>query len=146
MYLQRASLLDFGVRWRNQQQLQVMVPLSFTHGNSRTVNSKGGKQWHSWLRHRATSWKVVDWFPDCVTGILHSYNSSRCTMALRSTQPQTEMSTRYVYWGVKAADAYSWQPYHFHVPTVLKSGSLNLLESSEPVHACTWIALPLTLQ
>jgi hypothetical protein len=26
--------------------------------------------------------------------------------------------------------------YHLHVPTVLKSGSLNLLEPSGPVHAC----------
>jgi hypothetical protein len=30
--------------------------------------------------------------------------------------------------GVKAAGAYGWQPCHLHVPTVLKSGSLNLLE------------------
>jgi hypothetical protein len=30
------------------------------------------------------------------------------------------------------------------VPIVLKYGSLNLLEPSGPVEACTWIALPLT--
>jgi hypothetical protein len=30
------------------------------------------------------------------------------------------------------------------VPTVLKSGSLNLLEPSGPVQACNGIALPLT--
>jgi len=29
------------------------------------------------------------------------------------------------------------------VPTVLKSGSLNLLEPSRPVQACNGIALPL---
>ena len=46
--------------------------------------------------------------------------------------------------GVKAAGAYDWQPYHLHVPIVLKSGSLNLLESSGPVQACNGIALPLT--
>ena len=34
-------------------------------------------------------------------------------------------------------------PYHLHLPTVLKSGSLNLLEPSGPVQACTAIALPL---
>jgi hypothetical protein len=45
--------------------------------------------------------------------------------------------------GVKAADAYGWQPCHLHVPTVLKSGSLNLLESSGPVKACNGIALTL---
>ena len=31
--------------------------------------------------------------PDGVTGIFHSYNSSGCTMALRSTQPLAGMST-----------------------------------------------------
>ena len=31
------------------------------------------------------------------------------------------------------AGAYDWQLYKFHVPIVLKSGSLNLLEPSEPV-------------
>ena len=32
------------------------------------------------------------------------------------------------------------QPYYIHVPTVLKSGSLNLLETSRPVQACNGIA------
>jgi hypothetical protein len=45
--------------------------------------------------------------------------------------------------GLKAAGAYCWQPYHLHVPTVLESGSLNLVELSKPAHqACNWIALP----
>jgi len=35
------------------------------------------------------------------------------------------------------------KPYYFHVPIVLKSGSLNLLEPSGPVQACNGIALPL---
>ena len=47
--------------------------------------------------------------------------------------------------GVKAACAYGWQPYHFHVPIVLKSESLNLLEFIGPVRACNGIALPLPL-
>jgi hypothetical protein len=46
--------------------------------------------------------------------------------------------------GVKAAGAYGWQLYHLHVPTVMKSGSLNLLEPSGPVQACTRIALLFT--
>ena len=45
--------------------------------------------------------------------------------------------------GVKAGGAYGWQTYHFHVPIVLKSGSVNLLEPSGPVQACNGIALPL---
>ena len=57
--------------------------------------------------------------------------------------PLTEMSTRNISWGVNAAGSYGWQPYHLHVSIVLKSGSLNLLESSGPVQACNGIALPL---
>jgi len=34
--------------------------------------------------------------------------------------------------------------YHLHVPIVLKSGSLNLLEPSGHVQACIGIALPFT--
>jgi hypothetical protein len=70
-------------------------------------------------------------------------------MALGSTQPLTEISTRNISWGggggVNAAGAYGCQPYHLHVPIVLKSGSLNLLESSGPVQACNGTALPFYL-
>jgi len=66
-------------------------------------------------------------------------------MTLGLTQSLTEMSTRNISWGVKAASAYGSQPYHLHVPIVLKSGSLNLLEPSGPVQACNGIALPLPL-
>jgi len=62
-------------------------------------------------------------------------------MALGLTQPLTEMSTRNISCGVKAAGAYGWQPYHLHVPIVLKSGSLNLLKPSGPVQACNGTAL-----
>jgi len=63
-------------------------------------------------------------------------------MALGLTQPLTEMSIRNISWGVKAAGAQGWQPYHLHVPIVLKSGILNVLELSGPVQACNGIALP----
>jgi hypothetical protein len=39
---------------------------------------------------------------------------------------------------------FHWQPYHFHVPIVLQSGCLNLMEPSEPVQACNWNALAFT--
>ena len=55
-------------------------------------------------------------------------------MALGLTQPLTEMSTRNISWGVKAAGAYGRQPYHLHVPIVLKSGSLNHLGPSGPIY------------
>ena len=35
--------------------------------------------------------------------------------------------------------------YHLHVPIVLKTGSLNVLDPTGPVQACNGIALPLTL-
>jgi len=59
----------------------------------------GGTWWVSWLRHCATSWKVAGLIPDGVIGILHWQNPSSCTMALGSTQPLTEMSTRNISWG-----------------------------------------------
>ena len=92
------------------------------------------------LRHCATSRKIAGSIPDGVIVIFHWHNPSGRTMTLGSTQPLTEMSTRNISWGVKAASAYGWQPYHLHVPTVLKSGSLSLLEHSGPVQACNGIA------
>jgi len=59
------------------------------------------------------------------------------------TQPLTEMSTRNISWGVKAADAWGWQTYHLQVQNVLKSG--NILEPLGPVQACNVTALPLPL-
>ena len=46
---------------------------------------------------------------------------------------------------IKAGCAYGSQPYHLLVPTVLKSGTLNLLEASETVQVCNGIALPFTI-
>jgi hypothetical protein len=56
--------------------------------------------------HFATSRKVAGSIPDGVIGIFHWFNPSGRTMALGSTQPLTEMSTRNVFWGMKAAGAY----------------------------------------
>jgi hypothetical protein len=89
--------------------------------------------------HCATSRKVAGSIHDGVTGIFHWHNPSGRTMVLGLTQLLTEMSTTYISWWVKAAGAYGWQPYNLHVPIVLKSGSLNLLEPSGPVQACNGI-------
>jgi hypothetical protein len=88
-----------------------------------------GTRWRSWLRHCATSRKVAGSISDGVIGIFHWHNHSSRTMTL----------------GVKASGAYGWQTYLFHVLIVLTSGSLNLLEPSGPVQACTGVALPLPL-
>jgi hypothetical protein len=100
-----------------------------------------GTRWHSWLRHCATSRKVAGSIRDNVNGIFHWHNPSGRSMVLGSTQPRTEMSTRNIFWGLKAAGAKGWQPYHIHMSTVLKSGNFNLLEPSGPVQACNRIAL-----
>jgi hypothetical protein len=83
------------------------------------------------LRYCDTSRKVAGSIPDVVIGIFHWHNPSGRTMVLGSTKPLTEISTRNISWGVKAAGAYVWQPYHLHVPIVLKSGSLNLNLNSQ---------------
>jgi hypothetical protein len=59
--------------------------------------------WRSWLRHCATSRKVAGSIPDVVIGIFHWLNPFGRTMALGSTQPLTELSTKNISWGVKAA-------------------------------------------
>jgi len=102
----------------------------------------GARGRRSWLRHCATSRKVVGSIPDGVIGIFHCHNPSGRTMTLGLTQPLTEMSIRNISWVVKAPGALGWH-YYLHVPIVLKSGSLNLLEPSGPVQACNGVALPL---
>jgi hypothetical protein len=58
-----------------------------------------------WLKYCATNRKDAGSIPDGVIGIFYWYNPSDRTMALGSTQPLTEMSTRSISWEVKAAGA-----------------------------------------
>ena len=53
--------------------------------------------WRSWLRHCATSRKVVGSIPDGVTGIFW-HNPSGCTMTRGLNQPLIEISTRNISW------------------------------------------------
>jgi hypothetical protein len=48
----------------------------------------------SWLRYCATIRQAAGLTPDCVNVIFHCHNPSGCTLALGSTQPLTEMSTK----------------------------------------------------
>ena len=89
--------------------------------------------------------KVAGSVPESIFGFFRWHNPSVRTMTLGSTQPLTEISTRNISWRVKAAGAYSWQPYHLHVPTVLKYGNPNLVEPSGPVQTCRGTAFPLPL-
>jgi len=65
----------------------------------------GGTRLRSWLRHCATNRKVEGSIPDGVIGIFHWHNPAGRTVALGLSQPLTEMSTRNISWGVKAARA-----------------------------------------
>jgi len=64
-------------------------------------------------------------------------------MALESTQLLTEVSG--IFPGGKGGRCVGLTTKRTHVPIVLKSGSLNLLEPSGPVQACTGITLRLPL-
>jgi len=51
------------------------------------------------LKHCATSRKVAGSIPDGVNGIFYWHNPSGRTMAMGSTRPLTEMSTRNTVFG-----------------------------------------------
>jgi hypothetical protein len=61
----------------------------------------GSTRWRSSLRHCTASRRVTGSIPDRVTGICHWHNPFGHTMALGSTQPLTEMSTRNISMGGK---------------------------------------------
>jgi hypothetical protein len=56
-------------------------------------------RWRNLLRHCATSRKVAGSICDGVIEIFHWPNRSGHAMAVGSTQPVTEMSTRDIFWG-----------------------------------------------
>jgi hypothetical protein len=74
---------------------RVGLQIIFTHYST----SIRRMRWRNWLRHCATSRKVVGYIPDGVTGIFSD-------IILGLTQPLTEMSTRNNSWGVKADSAW----------------------------------------
>ena len=65
-------------------------------------------------------------------------------MALGSTQPPTEMSTRNISWG-KGGRCVRLTNLPPPCAVVTKSWNLNFLEPSGPVQACNGTALPLRL-
>jgi hypothetical protein len=65
-------------------------------------NSCMGTQWHSWLRHCTTNQKVMGPIPRLLMVSLEFFFDiilPSHTMALASTQPLTEMSTRNISFG-----------------------------------------------
>ena len=87
-------------------------------------------RWHSWLRCCPTKLKVAGLVLAGIIEIFNRFNPSDRTMALVSTQPLAEMSTSGISWRVTVVGVWGWQRYHFHVPIVKKSGTLNFVEPS----------------
>jgi len=87
----------------------------------------------------ATNRKVVGSLPASVIGIFHFDR----TMALGSTQPLTEMSTRSIFWGGKGGRCVRLTTLPPSCAVVMKSGNLNFLEPSGPLQICNGTALPL---
>ena len=112
------------------QDIYIELPTSLLYYR---ILSERGTMWHSWLRHCDTSRKVTG---SIVDGVIIFPGAP---YLLELIQPLTEINTRNISWGVKAAGTWGWQPYHLHVPIILNSGSLNLLEVSRPVQACNGI-------
>jgi hypothetical protein len=55
-----------------------------------------GTRWHSWSMHYATSRKIACSIPDEIIEFFNWPNPSSRTMAVESTQPLTEITTRYL--------------------------------------------------
>ena len=105
----------------------------------------GDTRWRTWLRHCATSRKVAGTIPSVVTGIFHWHNPSGPHYGPGVDSVSNRNEYQEYFLEAKAAGTYFWQPYHLHVPIVLKSGSLSLLEPTGPVQACNGNALPFLL-
>jgi len=78
----------------------VIIPTKLP-GIAVSIIQCGGMSWCSWLRHYNTSQKVVGLIPDGVIRISHLLNPSDRTLALGSTQPPTDMSTKECFLGGK---------------------------------------------
>jgi hypothetical protein len=87
------------------------------------------------LRYCATNQKVTSSIPDGVMEFFIDINPSARTMALWSTHPLTEMSTRSILWG-KCGRCVRLTTLPPSCAVVNKSVNLNFMENSGPPHAC----------
>ena len=92
------------------------------------------KRWSRWLRHCCTRRKLRLWF------LIVSLNFSFVYFWIRMNI--FEKWIQRIFPVLKIASAYGWQHYCLNCSSVLKSGSLILLEPSGPVYACRGIVLP----
>ena len=85
------------------------------------------------------------WFDPrwCHSNLSLTLNPSVRTMALRSTQPLTEISTRSISVGDKRGRCVRLKTLPPSCAVVMKSGNRNFLEPSGPLQACKGTVLPL---
>ena len=88
-----------------------------------------------WLRYFATNLKVAGSIP---AGVIKSFRS-HYNPGVDSASNRNEYQEHFL--GVKAAGVWGWQPYHYPVPFIMKSGNINFLEPSGPLQACKGTAL-----
>jgi hypothetical protein len=89
------------VEWHVAQQCT--NPLLSSHFNS-GFRERGGRR--GGAVGLGTAPQIAGSIPHGVSGFFHWHNPVGPTVALGSTQPLTEMNTRNISWGVKAAGAY----------------------------------------
>jgi len=121
---------------RNQICLRVPTP---------TLTCSGRTLWRSWLRHCVIRRKAAGSIPVGVTGIFHGFSPSGRTMALRSTQPLTEMGYQKYFLEDKGGRC---------IALTLRISCADCLEvwepqtpgTSGPVQVCNGTVLPSRLQ
>ena len=96
------------------------------------------------MRHCDKSRKVAGSIADGVTGIfdINLHAALRYDPEVDSASNRNEYQEYFLgEGGGKGGRCVELKSYYLHVPIVLKSGSLNLLEPSVPVQACNGNAL-----
>ena len=109
-----------------------------------SVLSTGGTAVAQWLRYCATNRKVAGSIPPRVIGIFYWHNPSDPSMALGSTQPLTEMSTRSIYWGDEGGRCVRLTTFHYPVLLLWNLRTLtswNPLGHSRPVKGLIYLYL-----
>jgi len=111
-------------KWNVKQVLNSWKPILCRTGKCSELFTCIKKRW---LRHSATSRKVAGSIPDDFTGNFHWHKSFRPRYDHGVDSASNRNEYQEYFLGVKTAGASGW-PYHLHVPIVLKSVSLSLLE------------------
>jgi hypothetical protein len=120
---------------------------SSTQFKSPPVNEGSVPSWGTgfpwiWELHPARGWantRYRGWLRHCVQGGRSRVRFPMLSLEFSPVAYSGCNRNEYQEYFLRAG-MQGWQLYHLHVPIVLKSGSLKLLEPSGPVQACTGTA------